>query len=137
MLQIKRRRDSRRGWRFMATICFYQDTRHEAPLLWLRHKLGIGYLSRRRDGITEVRINGYKQISSILKKLLPYLRFKKAQAEAMYSACGILSQTTMKLLTTRDKRKLCDYLLIVQAHNYVAHRKKTKAELYKIVGLTP
>lgn len=137
MLQVKHRSDSKLGWRFMATVCFYQDTRHEAPLLWLRNKLGIGYLSRRRDGITEVRINGYEQISGILKKLLPYLRFKKAQAQAIYLACDILLQTPVKLLTARDKRKLCDYLLMVQRHNYATHHKKTKAELHKIVGLTP
>src|SRR5581483_1704560 len=36
MLQIKKRSDTGRGLRFMATICFYQDTRHEKPLFWIR-----------------------------------------------------------------------------------------------------
>lgn len=137
MLQIKHRRESKRGWRFMVTICFYQDTRHEAPLLWLRRKLGIGYLSRRRDGITEVRINGYRQVGNILKRLGPYLRFKKIQAKVISRACDILSRTPLKLLTTRDKKILCDCLLTVQTQNYATRTKKTKTELWKIVGLTP
>ena len=62
MLQIKRRKDDKISKRrFMATICFYQDSRHEKPLFWIRKMLGIGYISRRNDGISELRINGYKQ----------------------------------------------------------------------------
>jgi hypothetical protein len=45
MFQIKKRHDTKRGWRFMSTICFYQDTRHEKPFFWFRKKLGIGYIS--------------------------------------------------------------------------------------------
>ena len=36
MLQLKRRSDSKRGIRFMTTICFYQDSRHEKTLYWVR-----------------------------------------------------------------------------------------------------
>ena len=57
MLQLKLRSDSNQGVRFMATICFYQDTRHEHPLLWMQEILECGYLSRRRDGMTELEIN--------------------------------------------------------------------------------
>ena len=32
MLQIKKRKDGRLKRRFMCTICFYQDSRHEKPL---------------------------------------------------------------------------------------------------------
>src|SRR3989344_7045295 len=53
MLQVKKRGDTKRGRRFMATICFYQDTRHEKPLYWIRKVLGIGYISKRNDSITE------------------------------------------------------------------------------------
>lgn len=137
MLQIKHRRDSKRGWRFMATICFYQDTRHETPLRWFRKKLGIGYISRRKDGMTEVRINGYAQVSGILKKFLPHLRFKKVQAKALIEACNVLSKKNVRLLTISDKRKLIKYLMTVQKQNYATQHRKGKEELYKIVGLTP
>lgn len=46
MLQLKKRSDSPRGYRFMATICLYQDTRHDAPLYWMREVFGIGYISK-------------------------------------------------------------------------------------------
>ena len=59
MLQVKLRSDTSRGVRFMATICLYQDTRHAEPLRWMREVLGIGYITNRNDGMTELRINGF------------------------------------------------------------------------------
>lgn len=137
MLQIKHRSDGKRGWRFMVTIVFYQDTRHEKPLLWIRQRLGIGYISRRQDGITEVRINGYAQVKKILEQFLPYLRFKKVQAKVILRACNILLRVPMSMLTPHDKRTLCDCLMAVQAQNYATRQKKTKEEFWNIVGLTP
>lgn len=57
MLQLKKRSDSKRSIRFMSTICFYQDTRHKDTLDWIKGTFGIGYLSDRKDGMTELRIN--------------------------------------------------------------------------------
>ena len=135
MIQIKKRSESKTGGvRFMLTICFYQDTRHEKPLFWIRDQLGIGYISRRNDGITELRINGYKQVSDILKKLSPFIRFKKKQADTIISAAPIL----MKVVRSdKDKRKLVDKILIVQSENYATRRKRSKEELLKILGFTP
>ena len=83
MLQIKRRKDGKKKWRFMCTICFYQDSRHEKSLYWIKKILGIGYLSKRNDGMTELRINGFKQVRDILKDLIPFIKFKKDQASAL------------------------------------------------------
>ncbi len=137
MLQIKKRKDGNIGIRFMSTICFYQDTRHEKDLNWIRNVFKIGYISRRNDGMTELRINGYNQIEEILRKLLPYIRFKKLQAKALKSACEILSKTKFKMLTKRQLKKLVDLILVIQNENYVTKKKKTKEELFKILGLTP
>ena len=137
MLQIKKRKDSNTGIRFMLTICFYQDTRHEKPLYWIRDILGIGYISRRNDGMTELRINGFKQIRSIIKNLLPYIRFKKYQAEALYKAADILSKGNISKLNKNKFKKLVDLILIIQRENYITKKKKTKEELYRILGLTP
>ncbi len=137
MLQIKKRKDGNIGIRFMSTICFYQDTRHEKTLYWIKEVLGIGYLSRRNDGMTELRVNGYRQIRDILKNLLPYIRFKKLQGEALKSACEILSATKFKMLSDKKLMKLVDYILVIQNENYVTKKKKTREELFKILGLTP
>lgn len=66
MLQLKKRQDTKRGHRFMATICLYQDTRHDEMLFWMRNILGIGYISKRNDSMTELRINGFLRIRSLL-----------------------------------------------------------------------
>ena len=137
MLQLKKRSDSRRGIRFMTTICFYQDTRHEKTLYWIRKVLGIGYISKRNDGITELRINGYKQTREILRSLSPYIRFKKLQTDALLQACEILSNIKFNKLTKIQLRKLVDLILVIQSENYVTKKKKTKSELYKVLDLTP
>lgn len=137
MLQIKRRKESPRGFRVMATICLYQDTRHEKPLTWMRQKFGIGYISHRRDGITELRVNGYRQVRDILDLLLPYIRFKKVQAHAIRRACVLLLKRNMQKATVRDREILCKCLQTIQENNYATHRKRSIAELRSAVGLTP
>ena len=137
MLQLKKRKDGVLKFRFMATICFYQDTRHEKTLYWIKEILDIGYVSRRNDGMTELRINGFRQVRDILKKLIPFIRFKKLQAEALVKACEILSSTKFKMLTKQKLLKLVDYILVIHKENYVTKKKKTREELLQILGLTP
>ncbi len=136
MLQIKKRKDGRQKKRFMCTICFYQDTRHEKTLHWIRKVLGIGYVSQRNDGMSELRINGFKQVHTIMKLLSPYIRFKKVQAQNLLKATDLLRKKS-NLLPRRDLLKLLDYIVAIQTSNYATRRKKTKDELRKIMGLTP
>jgi hypothetical protein len=137
MLQIKKRSDTKRGWRFMCTICLYQDTRHEAPLLWMQQIFGIGYISRRNDGITEFRINGFVRAKEILTALLPFLRFKKRQAVAILAACELLSSIQQRDLSDEHVTTLVDYVLEVQSQNYITKKKKTREEILSALGLTP
>ncbi len=137
MFQIKKRKDGKLKKRFMMTICLYQDSRHEKPLYWIRNVLGIGYISRRNDGITELRINGFKQIRRLIKELIPYIKFKKIQAQAIYKAANLLRDKKTDKLTKKDLRKLVDYIIILQKNNYVTKKKKTKKDLLKILDLTP
>ena len=137
MLQIKKRSDSKRGWRFMATICLYQDSRHDEPLYWMRKKLNIGYIALRNDGMTELRINGFKQVKRILNLLTPYLRFKKKQAQAIYKSCIMLEKKSFKLFSKRERQMICNYLMIIQTNNYKTHRKRSLEETQSILGLTP
>ena len=135
MIQIKHRSESRtRGMRVMLTISFYQDSRHEAPLHWIRKVLGIGYLSHRNDGMTELRINGHRQVLDILSDLLPFLKFKKKQAEIIISSARLLLENERSADT---KEKLVDNILIVQSENYVTRRKRSRQELRSLFGLTP
>ena len=137
MLQIKKRKTGRRKLRFMATICFYQDTRHEEPLFWIHKTLGIGYISRRNDGMSELRINGYKQVARILKSLAPCIRFKKKQADALLEACSLLSAKDIHFLTDETLKRVVKCILVIQKENYVTKKKRTEKELYVALGLTP
>ena len=121
----------------MATICFYQDTRHEQPLHWIKKILGIGYLSRRNDGMTELRINGFNQINNILKKLLPFIKFKRKQANILYKAIRILISVRRKRIKRKQLVQLIDYIMAIQNENYVTKKKKSKEEFLYMLGLTP
>jgi len=136
MVQLKKRKDTKKKWRFMFTICFYQDSRHEEGLLWIKKIIG-GYLSRRSDGITELRINGYKRVYNLLKQLKPFIRFKKVQVEAMMKVLRILLKTSEEELSIRDRKRILENLLKIQSANYSTKRKKTREELNKILELTP
>ena len=136
MLQIKKRSDNNKA-RLMATICFYQDSRHESSLIWIRKVLGIGYLSRRNDGMTELRINGFEQTKTILESLMPYIRFKQHQALALYKAASMLSSKRFKDLNRLELDQIVSYIITIQTHNYATRHKRTELELKSILGLTP
>jgi hypothetical protein len=136
MLQIKKRADTSRGFRFMATICFYQDTRHDKPLHWIQTVLQAGYISQRNDGMTELRINGFNKVGKILSELQPFIRFKQLQAETMIRACQVLS-TDIRRLSKEHLHEIVELMLVIQNENYVTHRKKSREEFLKILGLTP
>ena len=121
----------------MATICLYQDARHDAPLSWIRTRLKCGYVSKRNDGMTELRINGFSQVRKILEALLPHIRFKKKQAKLLIQACRMLEQQTLHAIKPKDMRKIVGLLLLIQNENYMSKRRKTKEELHRILGLTP
>ena len=121
----------------MATMCFYQDTRHEEPLFWIRETLGIGYISRRNDSMTELRINGFSQVRSILLDLQPYIKFKRIQTEAILKACKLLEEKKLDKLSNKQLHELVSLILIIQNENYVTKRKRTRKELLHVLNLTP
>ena len=121
----------------MGTICFYQDTRHEKDLHWIREVFGIGYLSKRNDGMSELRINGHESVKNIIHQLLPYIRFKRLQAGALYRATQILSGKKYKALSQKHLNTLIDLILVIQSENYVTRKKKTRNELLEMLDLTP
>lgn len=136
MLQLKKRGDITRGYRFMATICLYQDSRHDTPLLWMQNILGAGYISRRKDNMTELRIQGFVAVHQLLVDLQPYIRFKVLQTEAVIAACIIL-QRGIRNLSQEDLHSLVQLILVVQNENYKSARRKTASDLLKMLSLTP
>lgn len=138
MFQVKKRNDTPRGKRLMFTICLYQDTRHEKPLFWMRNIFGIGYISRRNDGMTELRINGYEQVQNILTLLRPYLRFKKQQVDYLFRALAILNTKSVSDLTKAEKQRIATSLLSARRCSYQSGMKtqeKLEKDLQTILAL--
>jgi LAGLIDADG endonuclease len=136
MIQLKRRSESKIGTRrVMLTICFYQDSRHDKPLQWIKKILGIGYISRRNDGMTELRINGHERVRSILMELSPFLKFKKKQARVIIKSASLLLNRDPNEVAAKEK--LVEYILIVQSENYATRTKRSRSELRELLGLTP
>ena len=71
------------------------------------------------------------------EKLLPFIRFKKAQAEAMYKAADLLTKKSIYKLTEKNMQQLVDCIIIIQKNNYVTRWKRSKKELLKFLDLTP
>ncbi len=137
MLQIKRRKDDSSGIRLMATICLYQDTRHEKALLWIKKVLNKGYCSRRSDGMTELRINGFDSVRETLEDLKPYIRFKSKQASTMITACNLLLEISVSKMNSTQKKKVLKYILAIRNQNYLSKKAKSESELKRLLGLTP
>lgn len=133
MVQIKQRRDTKRGWRIMVTICFYQDARHDGPLMWIRDVLGVGYISRRNDHITELRINGYQEAKYVLDLLSPYIRFKKDQARIALHILSLLCEKSIENMTKEERLLLVDHICNLRDRNYwSSQRKHTKESLRRL-----
>ncbi|MBI4359214.1 MAG: LAGLIDADG family homing endonuclease [Candidatus Nealsonbacteria bacterium] len=137
MIQLKNRRKNPRGWRIMFTICFYQDSRHEKPLFWMRKILGIGYISRRKDGITELRINGYDTTRKILNSLEPYLRFKKQQVGILLKILTIIGDKNFVEVSKARRLRIADLIYRSRQLTYQSGWKKfskSQSELRTILG---
>ena len=76
MFQLIERRGYIYGYQIRASICFYQDSRHKDGLLWLRNKIGFGYLRDRNDGVSDYTIVGYDRVDQVLKLVALYVVFK-------------------------------------------------------------
>ena len=121
----------------MATICLYQDTRHEEPLFWMREVLGIGYISRRHDGISELRINGFERVKHILTELKPFIRFKKKQTNALIRICSMLEKKQLNAFSAKELARLIELIFVIKNENYKSRSTLTKDALYERLGLTP
>lgn len=103
----------------------------------MREVLGIGYITNRNDGMTELRINGFTSVKAVLLELKPYLRFKKVQVNALVQACTILEAKKIGELSTKELCTLVDLVFVIKTQNYKSHATLTKEVLLHRLGLTP
>ena len=138
IVQIKKTKTHAKNWRLMFTVCFYQDNRHAKPLEWFRRKLGKGYVSKRNDGITELRINGYESVREILEKLYPYAKFKRKQIGYVLKALNLLRQKSFRELTKNERLKIARAILKSRQETYQSGFKKMeklRSDLKKITEM--
>ena len=98
-LQLQPRHNSKLGYRVRAIISIAQKTGHEKGLKWIRSKFGIGYIYSRNDGMSELRIEGFKRVENILTKLAPFVHFKKKQVNLVLKALKILKENPKDILS--------------------------------------
>jgi hypothetical protein len=135
MMQVKRRADAPKGWRIMATICLYQDSRHKAPLMWMRDIFGIGYISNRNDHITELRVNGYTEVKRILNMLQPFIKFKRKQVIYALRIITRLEKKRISDLSRKDRLAIADDIIALRGENYQSHQRLyTDTALKEIFG---
>lgn len=135
MVQVKNRRGTPRGWRLMCTLCFYQDSRHKEPLTWIQNTLGIGYIAHRNDKITELRINGYREIEAILELLKPYVKFKAHQTDITLRILKKLNGKRFVDLSRKDRLIIAENIIRLRGENYKAHRRRySDEELRNLLG---
>ncbi len=111
----------KKTFRVRAIISLAQKWGKENELSWIRKKLGIGYLYKRNDQITELKIEGHEAIERILKALQPYVLFKKKQVVIMLRILELLRKGEADLAVIAD---LTDE---ISGLNYVTVKKKYTA----------
>ena len=88
MAQLVHRKDYIYGYQIRTSIVFYQKSRNQRILHWLKSRLEIGYIRHRNDEMTEYTIVGLREVKNVLTILLPYLRLKKELAEQVIKLIG-------------------------------------------------
>jgi len=79
---------------------------------------------QRNDGITELRINGYESVREILKKLYPYVKFKRKQIGYVLKALDLLRQKSFRELTKAERLKVAHAIFKSRQETYQSGSKK-------------
>lgn len=121
MIQLKRRKGSKFLFRVKTIIVFYQDTSKFEELVIIHQALKAGYIYKRNDHISEIRIEGFTQVNKLLLMLKPYVRFKKDQVNLMLSAIKILQAKRYDL---KDFLRVCEIADLISQSNYSNKNRK-------------
>lgn len=119
MAQLVKRPGYVRGFQIRLSIVFYQKQVNIKHLEWLKKELGYGYIRKRNDGMAEYTIVGFKQVSSVLKIIGPFLRLK-------YDLSQLILKIAEKPRITTDQEFLGYCNLVDQTAKYTYSKKRTK-----------
>lgn len=99
MLQLKPREAMRYKFRVKTSVVFYQHSKNFESMNKLRQIIGMGYIHQRNDCMSEIRIEGFAQVSKLLKQLQKYIFFKKKQLCLMLEAIALAKKKNYQLDT--------------------------------------
>jgi hypothetical protein len=119
MAQLVRRKDYVYGYQVRTSIVFYQKSKNQEILHWLKSRLKLGYIRQRNDGMTEYTIVGLREVASVLKLLQPYLRLKREIAEKVVA----LIEVHPKRMTPRELVRLS--ALVDDTAKFTYSKKRT------------
>jgi len=63
--QLIRKKDYCLGFQVRTSIAFYQKTENEEILIWLKQQFSVGYIRRRRTGISDYTIVEAKEVRRV------------------------------------------------------------------------
>jgi len=125
MLQLKRRKGMKFLFRVKAVVVIYQDSNYSSILEELRMLISAGYVYKRNDGMSELRIEGFSQVEILLEALKPYVRFKQRQVLAMLQALQLLRTHPQSLETFLAA---CEFADVISDANYSSKKRKNTAK---------
>ncbi len=101
------------------SVVFFQNSKSKQGLQLLQSRLKMGYLRERNDKIIEYTIGDQSSIISLLQKIIPFLIFKKQQAELMLKILSLKKTIT----TAKQFVQLAKLIDIFGDLNYSTKRK--------------
>ena len=121
MAQLVRRKDYIYGYQIRTSVVFYQKSRNQRILHWLKSRLEMGYIRHRNDEMTEYTIVGLREVRIVLTTLLPYLRLKKELAEEVIKLIKVIP----KRMTPEELVRLSKIVDSTAKFNYSKKRTNT------------
>ncbi len=127
MAQLVFRKDYRLGYQIRVSIVFYQKASHQEFLLWLKERLGYGYVRARKDGMGEYAIVGLREVEHVLKLLYPFLHLKKALAREVLALIG--QHPAAREMTAHTLLRLSKLVDKTASYTYSKKRTNGSAEV--------
>jgi hypothetical protein len=126
-VRILPREDYALKFQLVFTVSFFQRTSRKHFLMKMKRELGRGILRDRNDGISELTILGWQDVSHTLKLLLPFLRMKHKQAALMMKMIEQLPSTKESPLRFLDLCRLADRVADLND----SKKRKTTSEIVR------
>lgn len=138
MLQFHPRKDMKYRFRLKAVVVFYQHSKAHQELIKIHQLIGAGYIYRRNDRMSEIRIEGHSQVALLLLQLEPFFRLKKNQVRLCMQALALAKKKPFSVSHLLKIAQLADQISHL---NYTSrNRKYTKLYIQRILmqsGLVP